>query len=40
VLSPFDSDEKALAEKSMDRAAEAAEVALRDLPRAMNQFNG
>src|SRR5438128_7131115 len=40
VLSPFDQDEKALAEKTLDRAAEAAEVALRDLPRAMNQFNG
>jgi peptidyl-tRNA hydrolase len=40
VLSPFDADEKALAEKAMDRAAEAAEVALRDVQRAMNQFNG
>jgi PTH1 family peptidyl-tRNA hydrolase len=40
VLSPFDQDEKDLAEKTMDRAAEAVEVALRDLPRAMNQFNG
>jgi len=40
VLSPFDADEKVLAEKTMDRAAEAAEVALRDVQRAMNQFNG
>jgi PTH1 family peptidyl-tRNA hydrolase len=40
VLSPFDADERALADATMDRAAEAAEVALRDLPRAMNQFNG
>ena len=40
VLSPFDQDERALADKTLDRAAEAAEVALRDLPRAMNQFNG
>jgi PTH1 family peptidyl-tRNA hydrolase len=40
VLSPFDADEKDLAEKTIDRAAEAAEVALRDLGRAMNQFNG
>ncbi|MDQ6857711.1 MAG: aminoacyl-tRNA hydrolase [Chloroflexota bacterium] len=40
VLSPFDADEKETADRSMDRAAEAAEIALRDLPRAMNQFNG
>ena len=40
VLSPFDQDERDLAEKAMDRAAEAAEVAVRDLARAMNQFNG
>ena len=40
VLSPFDQEEKAAAEKAMDRAAEAAEVAVRDLGRAMNQFNG
>ena len=40
VLSSFDQDEKAVAEKAMDRAAEAVEVALRDLARAMNQFNG
>lgn len=40
VLSPFDQDEQDLAEKTMDRAAEAVEVALRDVRRAMNQFNG
>lgn len=40
VLSPFDEDEKAVAEKAMDRAAEAVLVAVRDLARAMNQFNG
>ncbi len=40
VLSPFDADQMQLADQAMDRAAEAAEVALRDLPRAMNQFNG
>lgn len=40
VLSPFDGSEKALAEKAMDRAAEAVEVAIRDLARAMNEFNG
>jgi PTH1 family peptidyl-tRNA hydrolase len=40
VLSPFDADERALADKTLDRAAEAAEVALRDVQRAMNQFNG
>jgi PTH1 family peptidyl-tRNA hydrolase len=40
VLSPFEEFEKAVAEKAMDRAAEAAEVALRDVQRAMNQFNG
>ncbi|HLZ48652.1 MAG TPA: aminoacyl-tRNA hydrolase [Candidatus Limnocylindria bacterium] len=40
VLSPFEQDEKALAEKTLDRATEAAEVALRDVARAMNQFNG
>jgi PTH1 family peptidyl-tRNA hydrolase len=40
VLSPFEADEKATAEKTLDRAAEAAEVALRDVGRAMNQFNG
>ena len=40
VLSPFEEFERAVAEKAMDRAAEAAEVALRDLQRAMNQFNG
>jgi PTH1 family peptidyl-tRNA hydrolase len=40
VLSPFDHDEQALAERTMDRAAEATEIAVTDLPRAMNQFNG
>lgn len=40
VLAPFDPDERALAEQTMDRAAEAVEVALRDVARAMNQFNG
>lgn len=40
VLSPFDQDEKELAEETMDRAAEAALVAVRDLLRAMNEFNG
>ena len=40
VLSPFDGSEKALAEKAMDRAAEAVEVAIRDVARAMNEFNG
>lgn len=40
VLSPFDQDEKELAERTLDRAAEAAEVAGRDLKRAMNEFNG
>ena len=40
VLSPFEQDEKALAEKTLDRAAEATEVALRDIRRAMDRFNG
>ena len=40
VLSPFDADERELAERTLDRAAEAAEVALRDVQRAMNAFNG
>ncbi|HEX9495532.1 MAG TPA: aminoacyl-tRNA hydrolase [Candidatus Limnocylindria bacterium] len=40
VLSPFDNDEKPVAEKMLDRAAAAAEVALQDVQRAMNQFNG
>ena len=40
VLSPFEEFEQAVAEKAMDRAAEATEVALGDLQRAMNQFNG
>ena len=40
VLSPFDQDETIAAEQMLDRAAEAAEVALRDVQRAMNHFNG
>jgi PTH1 family peptidyl-tRNA hydrolase len=41
VLAPFEADERADAEASIVRAAEAAEVALRDgLRRAMDQFNG
>ena len=40
VLSPFDGDEQQVAEKMLDRAAEAAEVALQDVQRAMNRFNG
>ena len=40
VLSPFERDEQPLAERTLDRAAEAAEVAVRDVQRAMNQFNG
>ena len=40
VLSPFEQDEKAAAERALDRASEAVEVAVRDLARAMNQFNG
>jgi PTH1 family peptidyl-tRNA hydrolase len=41
VLSQFDADERAEADKVIARAAEAAEVAVRDGPRrAMDQFNG
>ena len=41
VLSPFSADERPEADTSIARAAEAAEVALRDgLRRAMDQFNG
>jgi PTH1 family peptidyl-tRNA hydrolase len=40
VLSPFDADERELAARALDRAAEAAEVAIRDLTRAMDRFNG
>ncbi|HUG56146.1 MAG TPA: aminoacyl-tRNA hydrolase [Candidatus Limnocylindrales bacterium] len=41
VLTPFDADERADAEQSVQRAAEAAEVALRDgIRRAMGRFNG
>lgn len=41
VLAPFDGDERAEAERALDRAAEAVEVALRDgVRRAMDRFNG
>lgn len=41
VLSPFTADERAEAERVIERAAEALEVAIRDgLPRAMGRFNG
>jgi PTH1 family peptidyl-tRNA hydrolase len=41
VLTPFDADERDLAERQITRAAEAVEVALRDgMGRAMDQFNG
>ena len=41
VLTPFAADERAEADAAIARAAEAAEVALRDgLRRAMDQFNG
>ena len=41
VLSPFAADERAGAEATIARAAEATEVALRDgIRRAMDQFNG
>ncbi len=41
VLAPFAADERSEADASIARAAEAAEVALRDgLRRAMDQFNG
>ncbi len=41
VLSPFESDERAEAERVIDRAAEAVEVAIRDgVRRAMDRFNG
>ena len=41
VLAPFDADERAEADSVIERAAEAAEVALRDgLRRAMDAFNG
>ncbi|MGH2499521.1 MAG: aminoacyl-tRNA hydrolase, partial [Candidatus Limnocylindria bacterium] len=41
VLRPFDADERDTAERALARAAEAAEVALRDgLSRAMERFNG
>ncbi|HYK98645.1 MAG TPA: aminoacyl-tRNA hydrolase [Candidatus Acidoferrales bacterium] len=41
VLSPFDADERGDAERAMDRASEALEVAIRDgVRRAMDTFNG
>jgi PTH1 family peptidyl-tRNA hydrolase len=41
VLTPFDADERAAAETSLTRAAEAAEVALREgIQPAMTKFNG
>ncbi len=41
VLDPFEADERAAAETSLTRAAEAAEVALRDgIQPAMTKFNG
>ena len=41
VLRPFDADERVEADRAIDRATEAVEVALRDgLRRAMDRFNG
>ncbi len=41
VLSPFAADERAEADRAIERAAEALEVAIRDgLRRAMDRFNG
>ncbi len=40
VLGPFAPDEQDAVLAVVTRAAEAVEVALRDLPRAMEQFNG
>ena len=41
VLDPFDADERATAETSLTRAAEAAEVVLRHgIQPAMTKFNG
>ncbi len=41
VLSPFTADERAEADRAIERAAEALEVAIRDgLRRAMDRFNG
>lgn len=41
VLTPFGADERADAERVIDRAAEAIEVAIRDgVRRAMDRFNG
>ncbi|HVR88841.1 MAG TPA: aminoacyl-tRNA hydrolase [Candidatus Limnocylindria bacterium] len=40
VLGPFTVGERELVDRTVDRAAEAAEVAVRDVQRAMNEFNG
>ena len=41
VLSPFAADERADADRAVERAAEAAEVAIRDgVRKAMDRFNG
>lgn len=41
VLAPFSADERAEADRAVERAAEALEVAMRDgLRRAMDRFNG
>ena len=41
VLQPFTKDERAEADRAIERAAEAIEVALRDgITRAMERFNG
>lgn len=40
VLEPFSATEQAAVLAAVDRAAEAVEVALRDVRRAMDQFNG
>lgn len=41
VLAPFSADERAAADRAIERAAEALEVAVRDgLRRAMDRFNG
>lgn len=41
VLSPFTADERSEADRAIDRAAEALEVAIRDgVSRAMDRFNG
>lgn len=40
VLQPFGADEQDALQDALARAAEAAEIALRDLRRAMDRFNG